>query len=206
MGGRTEISDYHDYVVKDGRFIGAFDEMYRQCDDPWHQDQRPGPEEDVALEFLAARSYRRILDVGCGKGRFTNRIKQATGSPVVALDVSATALRTARSRGDALDVVVARVPSLPFASGSFDLVVLSQLLWYVLPDLNGLLAEVKRMLPIGGQCLIVQTFYRPGDQQYGNDVMEKPEDLLRRLPFRLVRTAENDPRAGDKLIALAELP
>lgn len=33
MNGR----DYHDYVIKDGVFIGKFEEMYQKFDDPWHQ-------------------------------------------------------------------------------------------------------------------------------------------------------------------------
>ena len=31
--------DYHDYFIKDGRFIGRFDEMYKNVDDPWHIDR-----------------------------------------------------------------------------------------------------------------------------------------------------------------------
>jgi len=29
--------DYHDYVFKDGKFIGAFEEMYLNVDDPWYR-------------------------------------------------------------------------------------------------------------------------------------------------------------------------
>ena len=34
----TGTTDYHDYFIKDGRFIGRFEEMYRDVDDPWHID------------------------------------------------------------------------------------------------------------------------------------------------------------------------
>ena len=27
---------YQDYVIKDGQFIGRFEEMYRDVSDPWH--------------------------------------------------------------------------------------------------------------------------------------------------------------------------
>ncbi|MCB0782118.1 MAG: hypothetical protein KDC03_21740, partial [Flavobacteriales bacterium] len=36
-------SDYHDYVIRDGQFIGAFEEMYRNVADPWHQSSQPNP-------------------------------------------------------------------------------------------------------------------------------------------------------------------
>ena len=28
---------YHDYVIKDGVFLGEFEEMYKGYDDPWNQ-------------------------------------------------------------------------------------------------------------------------------------------------------------------------
>lgn len=35
----SEPQKYQDYVIKDGRFVGRFDEMYRHFDDPWHQSE-----------------------------------------------------------------------------------------------------------------------------------------------------------------------
>jgi hypothetical protein len=33
--------DYHDYVFKNGKFIGKFDEMYQYSENiPWNQDQQ----------------------------------------------------------------------------------------------------------------------------------------------------------------------
>jgi|TARA_B100000315_G_scaffold178802_1_gene167474 hypothetical protein len=33
--------DYHDYVIKDGRLIGEFEQMYKNSRDiPWHQDRQ----------------------------------------------------------------------------------------------------------------------------------------------------------------------
>ncbi len=28
---------YQDYVIKDGKFIGRFEEMYQKFEDPWNQ-------------------------------------------------------------------------------------------------------------------------------------------------------------------------
>ena len=28
---------YQDYVIKDGEFVGKFEEMYQKFDNPWHQ-------------------------------------------------------------------------------------------------------------------------------------------------------------------------
>ena len=28
---------YQDYVIKDGKFVGEFEQMYKDFDDPWEQ-------------------------------------------------------------------------------------------------------------------------------------------------------------------------
>ncbi len=61
-------TDYHDYVIKDGKFVGAFDEMYLHASDPWHQDEadRHWKAEEIALLLRSKHRYSRALDVGCG--------------------------------------------------------------------------------------------------------------------------------------------
>lgn len=34
------MPDYHQYWIKDGRFIGDFETMYANCEMPWHQDEQ----------------------------------------------------------------------------------------------------------------------------------------------------------------------
>lgn len=37
----TDSTDYHDYVSKDGKYIGDFESMCRNSDTtPWHQDEQ----------------------------------------------------------------------------------------------------------------------------------------------------------------------
>lgn len=112
--GPIKSNDYRDYVIKDGKFIGAFEEMYRNCPDPWHQDEVQPLAEDIALLLLSKRRYQGVLDIGCGKGRFTNHLKCATGASVTALDISPTAIQIARSRYPDIEFLVATVPPCNF--------------------------------------------------------------------------------------------
>lgn len=41
--------DYHDYMIKDGKFIGKFEERYQNCEDPWNQDTVQPFSDDIAL-------------------------------------------------------------------------------------------------------------------------------------------------------------
>ena len=157
MAETIQSTDYHDYVIKDGRFIGAFEQMYRHCPDPWHQDDPDvgGLAEDIGLAMLSRQKYTRTLDLGCGKGRFTNGIFQSTGSQVTGVDTSPTAIEIARSRYPGIDFQVATAPTLPFPDGHFDLAVSAELLWYLLPSLQSFFAEVKRTLVKEGHYLVI---------------------------------------------------
>ena len=187
--------DYRDYVIKDGRFIGAFEEMYRNVPEPWHQDSLVSPAEDIALSLIPRGPLNQlsdILDIGCGLGRFTDHIFRATGATVTAIDISPTAIATAKARYPGVAFQVAAPPPLPFQDGSFDLVTMAQLLWYVLPEMQELFGEVSRVLRPEGYCLILQHFYQPGEQRYGNAYMETPEDITALCPFRVLHQVDMD--------------
>src|SRR5438067_2110787 len=70
----------------------------------------------------------RILDLGCGKGRFTRHL-QGLGAEVVGLDPSAGMLASARG----VDRVKATAARLPFASARFDAVMAIEVIEHLSP-------------------------------------------------------------------------
>jgi 2-polyprenyl-6-hydroxyphenyl methylase/3-demethylubiquinone-9 3-methyltransferase len=94
---------------------------------------------------------RRVLDLGCGKGRFAARLKGA-GAEVVGLDLSAAMLAGASGLG--IGRVRGSARRLPFASGSFDAVVAVEVFEH-LAEPDGALGEVLRVLRSGGVVVVV---------------------------------------------------
>jgi 2-polyprenyl-6-hydroxyphenyl methylase/3-demethylubiquinone-9 3-methyltransferase len=92
---------------------------------------------------------RRILDLGCGKGRFAAHLRKA-GASVVGLDGSAAMLAAAPG----LDRVRGSARRLPFAAGTFDGVVAIEVLEHV-GEIGPVLAEIGRVLKPGGRLAIV---------------------------------------------------
>lgn len=100
----------------------------------------------------------RILDAGCGTGLLTLSLLRVLHRParIAAVDLSASSLNTARRavvqqhalRRHAVEFFQANILSLPFADGSFDLVVTSGALEYV--PLDDGLRELARVLAPGG--------------------------------------------------------
>lgn len=100
----------------------------------------------VAGEFAAGK---RVLEVGCGTGR---GLKYLAGSAarMVGGDYSEENLQHARKQyGSRMDLLLLDARGLPFADGTFDLIMSMEVLQY-LPQLDAFLGESRRVLSAEG--------------------------------------------------------
>lgn len=94
---------------------------------------------------------RRVLDLGCGKGRFARALGER-GAQVTGLDLSAAMLGGAID----LDRVRASARRLPFGPASFDRVVAVEVFEHLAPRaVDQVCDEVRRVLRPGGTFVIV---------------------------------------------------
>ncbi len=93
---------------------------------------------------------KRVLDVGCGAGRFTE-IALKYGAQVVSMDLSEAveACRENHSSGE-LTVCQASIYEMPFAEGSFDFVFCIGVVQHT-PDPEASIRAIARMVKPGGQ-------------------------------------------------------
>ncbi|MBI4331620.1 MAG: methyltransferase domain-containing protein [Chloroflexi bacterium] len=122
-------SDYHDYVIKNGKFIGQFDQMYRNVADPWHQDE-DGLSDKEPLRVLALQEMVKIkpgsiLDIGCGLGFFTNQMQLVTEASVLGIDISSTAVSKAVARYPNCRFETRGIAQICGFGSKFDLIVAS---------------------------------------------------------------------------------
>jgi SAM-dependent methyltransferase len=94
----------------------------------------------------------RVLDVGCGTGRFLDALPERFAGTGV--DVSAEMLERALAKG--LDTVHASGDELPFEDASFDLVTTFAVLHHVIdPErVRGTLREMARVVRAGGALIV----------------------------------------------------
>ncbi|MFO6446090.1 ArsR/SmtB family transcription factor [Erythrobacter sp. NE805] len=109
-------------------------------------------------EALADAPLGSLLDIGTGTGRMAELFAQAADR-VVALDKNLEMLRVARAKlqhlpAHLIELVQGDFAALPFADGSFDTVILHQVLHFA-PDPAPALAEAARVLRGGGRIAIV---------------------------------------------------
>jgi SAM-dependent methyltransferase len=100
---------------------------------------------------LGPLAGKRVLDLGCGKGRFA-RVLCERGAQVVGLDLSAAMLAAAAG----VDRVRASARRLPFATASFDRVVAVEVFEHLAPEsLDQVCAEARRVLRPGGTFAVL---------------------------------------------------
>ncbi len=103
----------------------------------------------AVLRALGPVGGIRILDLGCGKGRFAAHLAEG-GAEVVGLDLSAAML----GRAEGVARVLGSARRLPFGPATFDAVVAIEVLEHV-GDVDPVLLEARRVLRPGGRLAIV---------------------------------------------------
>jgi len=187
----TKYSRYQDYVIKDGKLVGEFEEMYQDFDDPWEQTTREewASEKAVALNLIDKLKAKKVIELGCGLGHYTNKIHNL-GVDVLGVDVSKTAIEKARSVypgcafavGDILDLSIYR-------EYQPDVIVMAEITWYVLEKLDKFTSFLRSDLP-NTYLIHLLTTYPPGVQQYGKDKFTNLQEIMSYFQMRYLEWGE----------------
>jgi SAM-dependent methyltransferase len=112
-----------------------------------------GPDPIEMLEQAVAETAPgRCLDVGCGRGQFSEWMANELGAEVTAVDQSERMVELTRARG--VDARLGDARSLPFSDGEFDCVLAAWMLFHV-REIEQALAEIARVLRPGGRLVAV---------------------------------------------------
>jgi SAM-dependent methyltransferase len=126
-------------------------------------DAPPDPEpwafaERRALLLAEVKTGERVLDLGCGAGRFL-AVLRAAGAEPVGVELAAAAAERARANVPGADVrLLEDDGSLPLGHGAVDVVWCSEVLEHI-PDVAHTLLEVRRVLRRGGRLLLTVPFH-----------------------------------------------
>jgi SAM-dependent methyltransferase len=166
-----------------------FEDKYRADIDPWQFRSSPYERQkyEATVGALTKAQYRRALEVGCSIGIFTALLSPRCRQ-LVAIDSSQTALAEAKQQN--LPNVRFERAVLPddFPNGNFDLIVLSEVLYYfVEADLIRLAEKCGMSLDAGGEIILChwlgETDY-PLTGYHASDLFM--ESLSTRRPTRVI--------------------
>jgi len=102
--------------------------------------------------WLHARERGRLLDVGCGNGRFLAQMRDL-GWEVMGVEPDLEAVRIARELFG-LDVVQGTLEEVRLPEGSFDVITMNHVIEHI-PDPMATLVECWRLLKPGGKLVVV---------------------------------------------------
>jgi malonyl-CoA O-methyltransferase len=106
----------------------------------------------ILLKFFGPLADKRVLDVGCGKGRFARVLKERhPGAEVWGLDISEEMLRFVPA---GIHTRAGSMTELPFAASTFDCVYATESLEHAV-EIGRAVAELCRVLKPGGKLVII---------------------------------------------------
>ncbi len=104
--------------------------------------------------------HPRVLDVGCGTGRFLDHLRGVAYGSYLGIDIAATAIDDAGTRID--DRTAFRVGGIDVVDATFDVVVLNEVLYFA-SDPDAMLRRVDHLLEPAGSVL-TSMWRHPGDR------------------------------------------
>ena len=137
--------------MRSGKHVD-YDQLARNYDRRFAQEKVRATA--VALSTLARDlTARRILEVGCGTGRWLADLLPEW-EQLYGLDLSSAMLLKAKERDAQLQVVRGRAGRLPFPTASFDLVFCVNAIHHFVEQ-RGFVLEARRLLNSGGALAVV---------------------------------------------------
>ncbi|MFZ9022608.1 MAG: SAM-dependent methyltransferase [Litorivicinaceae bacterium] len=152
----------------------AFSALYDRSVDPYNFGSNPyeADKYEHSMKLLKGRLYDSALEIGASEGIFTRMIAPLCKS-LVAIDVARTAVERASVRLADLDHVSIRQASVPhqFPEGNFDLIIASDVLYYVPKDvLLDISHQIADKLSLGGIFFILHYLGDIGQPLSGGEV------------------------------------
>lgn len=227
--GRLECPGCHTLapIVRNiPRFVGS--ESYAACwGFQWNRFDRLQIDSVMRNELSRDRFYKttgwptrmkgqRILEAGCGAGRFTQLVLE-TGAEVVSFDLSSSVEAARRNNGDHSNLTLFQgsIYEIPLRKESFDKIFCMGVLQFC-PDVEGAFRSMLPFLRPGGEIVVdvyekwkkfppLKTFVRPFTKRLGAEKLYKLLSLAIPPAFELKKAIHSVPAVGPPLSNLVPI-
>ena len=136
-----------------------FEVLYNDNSDPWQYQTRwyEKRKRDMCLAVLPKAQYHNAIELGCGNGVFSALLAPRCHA-LLSIDGNEQAIQLAKQRlaeSAHVNIIQGVIPdALPTAQPTFDLIIISEILYYLSPnEIDIVITWIKKNLAIGGTLL-----------------------------------------------------
>lgn len=195
----AHFADGHELLLSTAPDLGGvgthFDDTYAATPDPWsvRTSWYERRKRAALLSALPRERYGNVWEPGCSIGLVTAELARRSGR-VEASDVSPRAVQAAQESTRTLKnvrVSLARLPDdpVPYGPGECELVVLSEVLYYLdAANRTAAIDLARRVLPPGGHLVVVHWRAHPSDAHCSGD--HANAEVVQRIGSPLVHHVE----------------
>jgi SAM-dependent methyltransferase len=158
-------------------FRGDFEGLYENDCDPWAQSAQGESAEyyvqsrNRVANFIVKKQPQTVLEIGCGLGFALKHFNNIYSCRYTGWDISKNAISKAKHEHPDFVFKVEDICSPELVCDTtFDTVILNQLLWYILPQLDSVMASCLKLLNKNGSLIISNAFAR--EQRFGNEYID----------------------------------
>ena len=171
------MEKYQDLIIKNGKFVGKFEEMYQKFPDPWNilKMNKFGQNINFKIIFDYCNQIKKTkkmttLEIGCGFPQISNEL-QKNGFKVYGTDISETIIKKSKKKYPKLKNNLFVSDFLNFSlykKLNPDIIILSDITWYVLPNLKQFIKWYKGLKK---KTYLIHSLavYGKNKQKYGKD-------------------------------------
>ena len=180
---------YQDLVIKDGKFVGEFEKMYQEFDDPWNQTKEGNVENSISRQvvcnYINQYQINSMVEFGCGLGKTTNFISNKTNINVLGVDISESSIIKSKKRYPELKFEVNDISNIDEYK-DYECYFFSEITWYILEDnkIDKIFEKMKNKL--NGKYFIHNLVFYKGQQRYGLDYFTSLDQFIEFCPFKLL--------------------
>ena len=171
---------YQDFVIKNGKFIGKFDEMYKKFPDPWKLLKNNLNSQNLnyqviynfceKIRHLKKRKKLITLEIGCGYPQITFHLFKK-GFNSFGTDISETVIKKSKKKYPKIRkrLFVSDFNNFKlYKKINPDIIIFSDISWYILPELKNFLKWFKN---INKKIYLIHSLaiYNNNVQSYGKD-------------------------------------
>lgn len=186
-GHEIRSDDYHDYVIKDGRLVGEFEQMYQNCVNPWPETEaeiEENPASSRTPQVIKRDGLGRVFSLGCGKGMHLAWLrKKCPDLQLAGGDISPTAVELCRRTYPFIDARHLDVRDISSHRLEFDVILLREVVWYILDHWEAVCVHLKQAYA-GKKIIVELSFY--DQQKYGLERFDGPDEFVAKFPFQIL--------------------